>query len=79
MNEAIRISERPGVDRKVYEVLREWGYSENVIQRLLAEDWALDHNSQKAEKDLLHPIISTRDVSSNPSFDSYRNHPAGVT
>ena len=61
-NEAIRISERPGDDRKVYEVLSEWGYSENVIQRLLAED----DNSQKAEKDFFHPIISKRDVSSNP-------------
>ena len=48
-NETIRISERAGEDRRVYEVLREWGYSENVIQRLLADETALDHNSQKAE------------------------------
>ena len=68
-NEAIRISERPGDDCRVYEVLREWGYSENIIQRLLAEQLALDHNSQKAEKDLFHPIISMADVASNPSFD----------
>jgi hypothetical protein len=50
-NETIRISERPGDDRKVYEVLREWGYSEHVIQRLLAGETTLDHNSQKAKKD----------------------------
>jgi len=68
-NQAIKLPERTGDDRKVYEVLREWGYSENVIQRLLAEQLALDHNSQKAEKDLFHPIISMADVASNPSFD----------
>ena len=39
-NEAMRISDRPGEDLKVYEVLREWGYSESVIQRLLAEETA---------------------------------------
>jgi hypothetical protein len=50
-NETIRISERPGDERKVYEVLREWGYSESVIQCLLSEETALDHNSQKAERD----------------------------
>ena len=50
-NEAIRIFERAGDDRKVYEVLLQWGYSENVIQRLLAEETALDQNSQRAQKD----------------------------
>ena len=49
-NEAMRISGRPGDDLKVYEVLREWGYSENVIRRLLADERALDHNSQRAER-----------------------------
>ena len=49
-NKAIRISERPGDNRRVYEVLREWGYSEHVIQRLLAGETTLNHNSQKAER-----------------------------
>jgi len=49
-NKAIRISERPGDYRRVYEVLREWGYSENVIRRLLADETALDHSSQRAER-----------------------------
>jgi len=49
-NKAIRISERPGDNRRVYEVLREWGYSENVIRRLLADETALDHSLQRAER-----------------------------
>jgi hypothetical protein len=49
-NETIRISEQPDVDRRVYEVLRESGYSENVIQSLLSDETALDHNSQMAER-----------------------------
>jgi len=49
-NQAIKLPERTGDDRKVYEVLREWGYSENVIRRLLADETALDHSSQRAER-----------------------------
>ena len=48
-NETIRLSERPGNDQKASEVLRQWGYSENVIQSLIADETALDHNSPKAE------------------------------
>lgn len=44
---ATRISERVGDFRQVEAVLREWGYCENVIQRLLAEEM-VDHQSQKA-------------------------------
>lgn len=36
-NGAIRISESVGEYRKVETVLREWGYSEKVIQQLLNE------------------------------------------
>ncbi len=60
-NGAIRISEQVGDDRKVEAVLREWGYSENVIQRLLAEE-IVAHNSQRSEEPLSLPTI---DVSSN--------------
>lgn len=55
-NEAVRIFELVGDYRRVEAVLRDWGYSENVIQHLLAERHSGPQDF-RATSDTSAPII----------------------